>query len=232
MGFTRSERDVKIIQKLSDYPNAEEGISSEKLKESFDKGSLILQEDINQLQKELEENKSASFLGAQYLDDTDESSNNVQAKLEYLFNQIKGVSQGQVPDGSITENKLDFNYANSLAKKDGTLQEGLNAEKIGGFLLSEIFSVGNYTGTYQIQTSGSIKTQTITLGFRPRFLVIVCERTFAMLINGVGIYSSSASITGNVEITTEYAEVLDNGFNVSGTNLNSKDDVFTYIAFR
>lgn len=232
MGFTRSERDVKIIQKLSDYPNAEDGMSAEQLKENFDKGSLILQEDLNKLQEELEENKSAGFLGAQYLDDTDESSNNVQAKLEYLLNQIKGVSQGQVPDGSITEKKLDPSYSNSVAKKDGTLQKGLNAEKIGGILVSEIFSVGNYTGTYKLQTSGSIETQTITLGFRPRFLVIVCERKFAMLINGIGIYNSGSSSTANVEITAEYAEVLDNGFNVSGSSLNAKDDVFTYIAFR
>lgn len=151
MGFTRSNADLKIIQKLSDYPNMEDGLSSEELKKKFDEGAEILQEDLNKLMVEMEDLYGASKIGVKQLSDGDTSDNNVQGKLLYLLEQIQNTNLGQIADGSITKEKMNIDYANSLAEKNGEMQTNLNAEMVGGKKEEEI---GSYTITDSISVSG------------------------------------------------------------------------------
>ena len=132
MGFTRSTTDISVHQKLGDYPNQDNGLTPEDLKKRYDLPAETLQKDLNKLEEELESIVGAANIGATALDDDDTSDKNVQAKLEYIHREAQNTALGQIPDGTITEAKLETNYANFLSKKNGELQIGLNAEQVGG----------------------------------------------------------------------------------------------------
>lgn len=132
MGFTKSTADLNIISALSDLPNADDGLTAEQLKAKFDTAGNQLQDDLNGLIDELENIAASSKLGAAPVYDGDESDDDLQAKLEMIYQAIIGSSQGQVPDRSITELKLTTELLNALGRRNGELQTGLNAEMIGG----------------------------------------------------------------------------------------------------
>lgn len=138
MGFTRSTTDIKVHQKLGDYPNQDDGLTPEELKKRFDYPAETLQNDLNKLEEELEKQVASASIGAIPFDDNDTSPNNVQGKLYQLRKDIQEISLGQIPDGTITSAKIEQNYEKTIAKKDGTLQMNLNSEKLGGKTLSEI----------------------------------------------------------------------------------------------
>ena len=155
MGFTRSTTDISVHQKLGDYPNQENGMTPEDLKKRYDLPAEILQKDLNKLEEELESVIGASNVGALTLDVADDSNNNVQAKLEYIYGQLQNVALGQIPDGSITEAKIEGNFFNQLAKKDGELQVGLNTEKINGKTYEDIHEEIVNQKTFYIEDSFS-----------------------------------------------------------------------------
>lgn len=132
MGFTRSTTDISVHQKLGDYPNQDNGLTPEELKKRYDYPVETLQKDLNKLEEELESVVGAANIGALSLDDADDSLNNVQEKLKYIYGQLQNVSLGQIPDGSITQNKLETEFSNQIAKKNNGMQEGLDSEKVGG----------------------------------------------------------------------------------------------------
>ena len=138
MSFTRSTTDISVHQKLGDYPNQDNGLTPEELKKRYDYPAETLQKDLNKLEEELEEITGASNVGAVPLDEADESNNNVQAKLQYLHEEIQNTTLGGIPDGTITEEKMESNFLDKIAKKTGELQVNLNAEKIGGETLADL----------------------------------------------------------------------------------------------
>jgi hypothetical protein len=131
MSFTRSTTNTTVHQNMPDYPSSE-GYTAATLKTAFDAPATGLKGDINRLETELEDTSSASNLGASPIVVGDDSDANVQAKLEKLYADLQGISQGSIPDGTITEEKINATYEATLAKKDGTLQTGLNAEQLNG----------------------------------------------------------------------------------------------------
>ena len=146
MGFTRSTTDISVHQKLGDYPNQDNGLTPEELKKRFDYPAKKVQEDLNNLEMELEAMSGAGSIGAMPLDDEDVSSNNIQAKMQYLKKEIQNTTLGEIPDGTITESKIETNFANEIAKKNGELQTGLNSEKLDGSTKQEIIdSAGAYS---------------------------------------------------------------------------------------
>ena len=144
MGFRRSTTDISVHQALSDYPNQDDGLSAEQLKERFDFPAETLQDDLNNLEDELEAVTAAIKIGASPMTEDDDSGNNLQAKINKLYEDIQGVVAGAIPDNSITENKLESTYSGSLAKKDGTLQTNLNVEKLGGVKLPVLYANAKY----------------------------------------------------------------------------------------
>lgn len=131
MSFTRSTTNTSVHQGMPDYPSAE-GYSTTQLKQAFDAPAEGLQSDINRLATELEDTTGAANIGADAIVSGDDSGANIQAKLEKLYTDMQGISQGAIPDGTITEAKMDATYEGTLAKKDGTLQTGLSAEMLNG----------------------------------------------------------------------------------------------------
>lgn len=166
MSFTKSTTDISVHQKLGDYPSQDDGITADELKKKFDYPAETLQEDLNKVVEELSKNTASSNIGADKIHESDASAENVQAKLEKIYKDLQNVTLGQIPDGSITEEKLNANYSSTLAKKDGELQIGLNAEKLGGFRFSDFYKIGEYTGN---RSTMGTETQTIELGFKPSF---------------------------------------------------------------
>lgn len=236
MSFTKSTTDISVHQKLGDYPSQDDGITADELKKKFDYPAETLQEDLNKVVEELSKNTASSNIGADKIHESDASAENVQAKLEKIYKDLQNVTLGQIPDGSITEEKLNANYSSTLAKKDGELQIGLNAEKLGGFRFSDFYKIGEYTGN---RSTMDTETQTIELGFKPSFLIIVSRSSsasdsnsggdIAIIINGIGMQVSSSSSSFLVE---ESIEILDTGFEVKKSLLNRNSYTYTYIAVR
>lgn len=236
MSFTKSTTDISVHQKLGDYPSQDDGITAEELKKKFDYPAETLQKDLNKVVGELSENTASSNIGADKIHESDTSAENVQAKLEKIYKDLQNTTLGQIPDGSITEEKLNGDYSSTLAKKDGKLQEGLNAEKLGGLLFSDFYKIGEYTGN---RGNTDTNTQIIELGFKPSFLIIISHLTYAsdsisggdiaIIINGVGIQVSSSSSSLLVE---DSIAILDTGFEVKKYLLNSFNSKYTYVAVR
>lgn len=163
MSFTRSTTPTDVHQNMPDYPSGE-GYTTAQLKTAFDAPATGIKSDLNGLMTELEDTSSASNIGATAIAAGDDSDGNVQAKLEKLQDELTGIALGDMPDGSITQAKMNGTYEATIAKKDGTLQIGLNAEKLNGKteaqLKSAFLSTPNPT---TISFTGATKqTQTVT----------------------------------------------------------------------
>ena len=249
MGFTRSTADVKVHQSMADYPRVEDGMSAEELKKKFDAPAEQLQKDLNKLVDELEAETGANSTGAQQLTPGDTTAPNVQAKLLYLLEQIQNAILNQIPDGSITETKLNPEYASLLAKTNGTLQEGLNAEKINGKTDSELYGYMIKMGEY---TGNSVESQTIELGFKPS-AVYVSSTLKRYFEDGDGASRDDSGLitSDGLSVTYTYAggsysgnnTLTDTGFVVNKLKsssgklneyygLNETNRKYHYIAFR
>lgn len=248
MGFTKSIADVKVHQSMADYPRVEDGMSAEELKKKFDAPAEQLQSDLNKLVDELEDTAGAMNIGAMALTGDDTSANNVQAKLLYILEQIQNTVLSQIPDGTITKAKINTEYANKLAEKDGTLQENLNAQLINGNTDLEMYrsmiKIGNYTGN-------SSESQTIDVGFKPTAVVVSAIKKDYVYDYRVQSLDNNGLITAdgfNIGYETtggwySATNVLtDTGFTVNkpkkGTEktdvcgLNISNQKYSYIAFR
>ena len=166
MSFTRSTTDTTVHQQMPDYPSAE-GYTANQLKTAFDAPATGLKGDINGLIDELEDTSSASNLGASAIADGDASDGNVQAKLEKIYEDLQGIALGDIPDGTITKAKLDDDYSATIAEKDGTLQTGLNTEKLNGkteaqLKTSFLGTANPYTLSFSANSGDSTVTETKT----------------------------------------------------------------------
>ena len=214
MSFTRSTTDVNVHRNMPDYPTGA-GISASELKAAFDSEAEGLQDDLNRLEDELEETTAAGSIGADALAEGDESDGNVQAKLEYLQGEIQEATLGQIPDGTITEAKLDDTFSGTLAKKDGNLQTGLNSEKLNGktesqlksaFLSTPSFTDISFSGHTSSTTVTETKTYSVT---NSRYLLIISS------------YSNCKKILLDLKSSNSQRMVYAEGLNYFASKTNS-----------
>ena len=240
MGFTRSTTNISVHQGLSDYPNQDDGLSAAQLKQTFDFPAETLQNDLNNLESELEAVESAASIGADVIAVGDESDANVQAKLEKIYTDMQAISQGSVADGSITESKLSSGLDALIAKKNGVLQQGLDAEKVGGSTLAQIqayVDAGIVSGTYTGNTTGSSTTNTITLGFQPKLLVLRGHYPKATLSDNDAL-AIIVGTTGKILIDGESSPkkititLTSTGFTLTGKDMNYSTKTYNYVALR
>lgn len=237
--FTKSTTDISVHQKLSDNPNIDDGLTAEQLKERFDFPAETLQEDLNNHIDELGEETAAGNIGASAISEGDTSDNNIQAKLEHLQEEIEGVSQGTVADNSITENKLTTAFNATLAKKDGTLQTGLNSEKLGGYNLQRVLNyvkpvIGSYTG------DGVSSGKEINLGFTPSAVIVLSSEALTNYSGFAKYFGCAFTDTPYTYNDTNYIECVENGFKVKGSGgyastggvFNANNKKYNYIAFK
>lgn len=242
MGFTRSTTDISVHQKLGDYPNQDNGLTPEELKKTYDKPAETLQKDLNNLEAELEELHASSKIGAEPIDGNDTSEANVQAKLVRIYEQLQNVILNQIPDGSITKEKLNAEYSGVLAEKTGEVQTNLNAEMVGGITANQINEMQVVTGTY---TGNGASTKIIDLGFSPKAVFVqkvlpgIADDRANAFTGGLAIGNSPVYGT-----STDYicVGIVENGFRVgyyrqSGSgyyfnNSNAQGAIYNYIVWR
>lgn len=147
MAFTRLTTDVKNIQKLADRPQ----LSAGQLKAAFDTAVTDIKAYLAEvLAPELEANTAAGSVGATYVGDGDpnpEAQRNVQAKLNFLYSELKSAQSGQILDrsleavklatGTLTENELADGAVTTAKIADGAV----TPNKLGGALL-DLLPVG------------------------------------------------------------------------------------------
>ena len=240
MGFTRSITETDVHQNMPDYPSSE-GITTEQLKTAFDAPATGLKTDLNGLMTELEASDSSASLGAAALSAGDTSDANVQAKLAYLLGELEGIALGDIPDGTITQGKLDDDYEATLAKKDGTLQTGLNAEKLGGTTLAGIQALitaqshekGTFTVSYS-EGDQNTKNHTLTLGYAPSMVVYLKNNTtapgiagfpiFGVIIGSIGMYFDK----GNDKWVSFNAEASSTSVTIKGFCVKAGSNTYTH----
>lgn len=109
MKLTSFNTDVENVSKLPDRPNIESGYTAEALKEVFDKAGVDIKEYINGVLIEELASKTTGKSGADRIGSgaiTTVPGDTVQAKLRELSNQINGLANQTIPDGSLTADKL------------------------------------------------------------------------------------------------------------------------------
>ena len=250
MGFTRSTTDVNVHRNMPDYPSGE-GYTTEQLKTAFDSSAAGLKNDLNGLMGELENTSSAENLGAAIVGENDVSEPNVQAKLNYLMEEIQGVALGDIPDGTITQAKMNATYETTLAKKDETLQEGLNAEMLGGSDLATIMAAINeckyVIGSYTLNKTGdNTQSLVLNLGFRPKCVLFV--NSYAHYASEGGNYTAGIIIDtwakiwdykgssgGYDRVVNKTATLTDTSISIPGfgnSGYSGVQHTGRYIAFR
>lgn len=122
MALTKFEKDLNIVSALDNEPNDVGGLTSEELKAKFDEGSKAIQKYINETLIPETEAAVEEVRG--------EIEGAVNEATENLESQLRGVVLGQIPDGTITEEKLDHAFVDSRYTKDETLSADTK-EKFG-----------------------------------------------------------------------------------------------------
>lgn len=179
MGFTKSTTNTTVHQNMPDYPSSE-GYTAEQLKQAFDAPATGLKADINRLIDELENVNASTKMGANAMYDGDSSDSNIQAKLVHLYETVSAAILGQIPDNSITKNKLVSSYESTIAKKDNTLQTNLNADKVDGYNFLDIMSavnsrVSQNDSTFSTTESSSRLTYNFTMQAKSRFILFTID---------------------------------------------------------
>lgn len=123
MAITKLERDLNIISALDNEPNDVSGMTADDLKAKFDEGNKAIQEYINEtLIPETEaavEEVRGEIEGA-----VDEATKNLES-------QLRGVVLGQIPDDTITAEKLAPDVRERSYTKEETDAAIETADKVG-----------------------------------------------------------------------------------------------------
>lgn len=101
MSIPSLTKDLAVIQKLSDLPNAVDGLSAAELKAKFDEAALEIQNWINNSLVPALRAENIPFVASTQLD-----AENVQAAVELVLEQISGAASGAIVNGSVTRAKL------------------------------------------------------------------------------------------------------------------------------
>ena len=105
MSFTQLTSDLNIIAALSDTPNETDGLTAAQLKAKFDEAANTIKTYLNSVHlAELEAEGGAGKIGIEAI--TGITALNVQEALEAIVELCNAISQGAVPDGSISTAKL------------------------------------------------------------------------------------------------------------------------------
>ena len=122
MAFTEMTDDLDIIAKYPDEPYEEEGFTSTAFKASFDQGAKLCKAALNALVRALNASTAAASVGFRRSANIPE--NYVQDAIENVQAQIAGVTQGAVPNGSITGEKLHDGAVTTEKILDGAVTGG------------------------------------------------------------------------------------------------------------
>lgn len=101
MSIPKMTNDLAVIQKLSDLPNATEGLTAEELKAKFDEAALEIQKYINEKLIPAIMAEKIPFVATSEI-----NAENVDAAIRDVQRQVKDASSGTIVNGSVTKEKL------------------------------------------------------------------------------------------------------------------------------
>lgn len=101
MAIPKFTKDVEVIQKLPDLPNATEGLTAEQLKAKFDEAAKLVKEFLNdQLIPAIVANQ-IPFDKTEAID-----AENIQNAIVEVQKQVRDAASGTIVNGSVTKEKL------------------------------------------------------------------------------------------------------------------------------
>lgn len=101
MAIPKMTDDLAVIQKLSDLPNTEDGLTADELKAKFDEAALAIQAYLNK--------RMIPAIQAEDIPFTETSAiraATIQTAIENVQAQIVNASEGNITNGSVTKEKL------------------------------------------------------------------------------------------------------------------------------
>lgn len=109
MAITPFDKNVAIIQALSDLPNVSDLLTPAQLKAKFDEGARLIKEYLLQMAAEIDAQKATKA-------------------------EVQGIVLGALPDGSITQVKLAFAVATQTDLQKSSVGSTMYAyQNFGGF---------------------------------------------------------------------------------------------------
>ena len=101
MSILTMNRDLAIVQKLSDLPNSTDGLTAAQLKAKFDEGPLAIQSWINETLVPSITAATIPFVGSEEI-----NADNIDAAVRAVHQQIRDAVTGTLVNGSVTKIKL------------------------------------------------------------------------------------------------------------------------------
>lgn len=101
MSIPKLTADLAVIQKLSDLPNATEGLSAEQLKAKFDEAAETIQTWINETLIPAIKAENIPFAATAEIE-----ADNVDSAIHAVYEQIQNAATGAIVNGSVTKEKL------------------------------------------------------------------------------------------------------------------------------
>lgn len=123
MVYSKITDDMDIIQALPDEPNDVGGLTAAQLKAKFDEAGNKIKAAFNNLVDELNTSGTGASSASEisFRATTGVPEDNVQGAIENVQEQIAGISQGAVADGSITTVKLNDSAVTTAKLADGSV---------------------------------------------------------------------------------------------------------------
>ncbi len=135
MGIEKFTKDMGVIARLDNEPNDVGGLSAAELKAKFDEGGQALKDYLNEvLLPALEGMEAAGLLGAKPFGKV--TGTDIQTQLRQVSDSVEQVILGQIPDGSISGEKL----ADGAVTPEKVPDHSIGPDKLIGALQSYYFS--------------------------------------------------------------------------------------------
>lgn len=154
MSFSIMNDDMEIVGKLGDEPNEDDGLDAAGLKAVFDQAGKLCKAAINKLIAELHNAAAAASVG--FSRSASVPADNVQDAIENVQQQIAGVSQGAVPNNSITTGKLVDESVTGAKVASGTLLETVAGSTAMHLISTEATSATNKLNLHYIRSLGMV----------------------------------------------------------------------------
>ena len=154
MSFSIMNDDMEIVGKLGDEPNEDDGLDAAGLKAVFDQAGKLCKAAINKLISELHNAAAAASVG--FSRSASVPADNVQDAIENVQQQIAGVSQGAVPNNSITTEKLVDESVTGAKVAAGTLRQDIDGTDAMHVRRSEFTSLTNGLKLHYFKALGMV----------------------------------------------------------------------------
>lgn len=213
------------ISQLADQPNMQPG----ELKAYFDANPEILRQGLNGLCDALSDTTAAANLGFAQTAGVPEST--VQDAIENVQSQLDAAVMGNIPSGSVTQDKLAQDVRNRFSAIESAATTETSTRASADSALSGRVSALESAITQKCEVqfgsySGNGSPQTINLGYQPLAVIVS---------GGQALYGDGSEHPHDVVmpgLDGVFTSIVPNGFTVTGWMNSNWSKPYRYIAFK